>query len=173
MALTREQKEQTIADMQGAVSEAVSTVFVSFDGLSLEDMGELRNQLFEAGMSMRVVPKRLLRLAMQNAKLDFDPTAHEGQVAVVWGADPVAPAKVIHTFAKSNENIQLLSGVLEGSTIEFAQVEALAKLPSRQELLGQLVGVLSGPMRGFAGVLSGVPRATVYVLKAIAEKKEA
>ena len=166
MALTREQKEQTIEQMHQAVTDATSTVFVSFDGLALEDMNKLRDQLFEAG-----VPKRLLRLAMQNAKLDFDPTAHEGQVAVVWGNDTIAPAKVIHTFTKDNENIQLLSGVLEGNTIALEQVKALAKLPSRQELLGQLVGVLSGPMRGFAGVLSGVPRQMVYVLKAIEENK--
>ena len=171
MALTRQQKEQTVTDMHQIVGDAVSTVFVSFNGLTLKDINELRNQMYEAGVSMRVVPKRLLRLAMQNAKIDFDPAAHEGQVAVVWGNDAVAPAKVIHTFAQDNENIELLSGVLEGNIVNLAQVQTLAKLPSHEELLGQLVGVLSGPMRDMASVLSGVQRNTVYVLKAIADQK--
>lgn len=173
MALTRQQKEQTVSEVSQNVSEAKAAVFVAFNGISLADIMTLRDKLHEAGCKMQVVPKRLLKLAMQNAKVEFDPTEAKGQVALAWGTDAVAPAKVLHEFVKTQEEkMRLLSGVLEGNTLSFEQVSALAKLPSREQLLAQLVGVLSGPMRGFAGVLSGVPRASVYVLQAIKEQKD-
>lgn len=172
MALTREQKEQAISSMDQEIAAATSVVFVSFDALTIVDVNELRDKLFESGSRMRVMPKRLLRLVMQQRGLEFDPTTHTGQMAVIWGSDAVAPAKVLYEFAKSHENLQLLAGSLEGETISLEQVKSLAQLPSKQELLGQLVGVLAGPMRGFASVLSGVPRNMVYVLSAIQEQKD-
>ncbi|MBI1834051.1 MAG: 50S ribosomal protein L10 [Candidatus Andersenbacteria bacterium] len=173
MSLTRTQKEEIIQKVSKDVSEATSVVFVGFDGVTLKDMTDLRDKLHEAGCKMKVVPKRLLKLALTDAKVDFDPKQHEDQVAVVWGSDVVAPAKFIYEFAKQHEDqMRILSGVLEGNVITMEQATALAKLPSRQQLLGQLVGVLAGPMRGFAMVLSGVPRSMVYVLQAIKESKE-
>jgi len=171
MPLTRQQKENTVAKTQEDITGAVSSVFVSFDGLSLADINELRNNLYDAGCRLRVIPKRLLKLVLQNAKLEFDPVSHEGQMAVVWGPDAVAPAKILQTFAKTHDTIQLRAGVLEGEVIALEQVLALAKLPSREELLGQLVGTIAGPMRGFVTVLSGVQRNMVYVLSAIKDKK--
>lgn len=171
MSLTRQQKEEIVQHMQTAVSEATSVVFMSFDGLTLEDMNTLRDKLFEAGCSLRVIPKRLLRLAMQQSSLAFDPTEHDGQIAVAWGSDAVSPSKVVFEFAKENEAIQIRAGVLEGDIVGLEQVNALAKLPTREQLLGQVVSVMAGPMRGFVGVLSGVPRATVYVLSAIKDSK--
>jgi large subunit ribosomal protein L10 len=172
MPLTREQKEQVVEQVEQDITGAMSAVFVSYNALNITDMGELRDKLFESDCSMRVVPKRLLRLAAKQAKVEFDPTAHEGQIAVIWGADPVAPAKVLYDFAKKRDNVQLLAGVLEGGTLTFEQVTSLAKLPSREELLGKLVGTLAGVPRGLVGVLAGVPRAAVYALQAIAEQKE-
>lgn len=171
MSLTRQQKEQTVAETQKGIEEAVSVAFVTFSGMNLEEGNELRDKLFAEGAHMRVMPKRLLKIVMTQAGLAFDPATHEGQMAVVWGNDAVAPAKTIHDFVKTREHIRLVAGVLEKNVLSTEEVLALAKLPSKQQLLGQLVGVLSGPMRGFASVLSGVQRQTVYVLTAIAEKK--
>lgn len=173
MSLTREQKGEIITHVSKNVTDAVAVVFVAFDGVTLSDMTGLRDKLFEQGCRMQVVPKRLLKLAMKDASVAFDPKEHDGQIAVVWGTDAVAPAKVIHEFAKDHaEQMRIVSGVLEGTSITMEQAVELAKLPSRQQLLGQLVGVLAGPMRGFAGALSGVPRSMVYVLQAIKETKE-
>jgi large subunit ribosomal protein L10 len=85
----------------------------------------------------------------------------------------VTPAQILHTFAKKNEHIKLSAGVLEGNVLQSQEVVALAKLPSKQQLLGMLVGVLAGPIRGFASVLNGVQCNTVYVLTAIKDKKSA
>jgi large subunit ribosomal protein L10 len=173
MALTRQQKEQTVQEVQQDIAGATSVVFMAFDGLTISDVTELRDLLAAEGVSMRVMPKRLLRLVVKNANIDFDPQAHEGQVALVWGSDTVAPARILHTFAKTHDNITLLAGALEGNTLSFEQVTALAQLPTREQLLGQLVGVMAGPARGFVTVLTGVQRQTVYVLAAIAKNKQA
>lgn len=172
MPLTKQQKDTRVQEVGSDVASATSVVFLAYTALTIEQSNELRNKLFEAGCSMKVVPKRLLKIALKGANLSFDPMAHEGQMAIIYGPDAVSPSKVLFDFAKGKENLRLIAGVLEGNEIAAAQVASLAKLPSKQELLGQLVGVLSGPMRGFAQVLSGVPRATVYVLQAIADTKK-
>lgn len=172
MALTRQQKETTIADVEKNVAEATSVVFVSYDGLKLADVNELRDKLFESGCRMQVIPKRLLAIAMKNQKRSFTPSEHEGQMAVIWGDDAVAPSKVLYEFAKEREEISLLAGVLEDEDISLEQVTSLAQLPSREQLIGQLLSVLAGPSRGFVTVLSGVPRNMVYVLQAIKDQKD-
>lgn len=174
MPLTRQQKEERIATTTRDLEAAESYVFMGYDGLNVTDMGELRGLLHEQGAHLRVLPKRLLRLVMQNVKQDFDPVAVEGQIAVAWGNDAVAPAKVLYDFAKKRaEILWLVAGVMGGTFLGKEQVMALAQLPGKQELRGQLVGVIAGPMRGLVVTLSGVQRNLVYALKAVADKKSA
>ncbi|MDA1169012.1 MAG: 50S ribosomal protein L10 [bacterium] len=171
MPLTRQQKETRVSEVGDTMSGATSAVFLAYDKLNVVDVNELRTKLYEAGCEMRVVPKRLLSIALSGAKLTFNPMEHEGQMAVITGKDGVSPAKVLFAFAKGKANLRLVAGLLEGKEISSSDISALAALPGRQELLGQLAGVLAGPMRGMAQVLSGVPRATVLVLQAIADQK--
>ncbi len=172
MPLTRQQKEERVATTTQALEGATSYVFVAYNGLNVTDMGELRDKLHVEGTKLRVLPKRLLKIVMQNMKHDFDPTSVEGQVAVAWGSDPVAPAKVLHDFAKKHQEILwLVAGVMEGTLLTKEQVVALAQLPSRDQLRAQLLSVMVSPMRGLAMTLSGVQRNLVYALNAIAEKK--
>lgn len=171
MSLTRQQKEERVAQVASELKDATSVVFVSHDGLTVDDVEALRDQLFATGSQLQVIPKRLLKLALKSVNLDFDPTTHGGQVAIIWGKDAVAPAKTLHTFAKNHENTKMLAGVLEGAVLSLEQITALAQLPSREQLLGQLVSVLAGPARGFVQVLSGVPKSFLYALKAISDTK--
>lgn len=172
MALTRQQKEARVAQTTQDLSSAASYVFLSYDGLSVSDMEELRDKLHAGGAKVRVLPKRLLRIILQNVKLDFDPTTIAGQVAVAWGDDVTAPAKILHDFAKTRAEImQLVAGAMAGTFLDQQQVIALAKLPSKNQLRGQLLSVIVGPVRGLVMTLSGVQRNLVYALKAIADKK--
>jgi large subunit ribosomal protein L10 len=172
MPLTRIQKEQAVKEVSEALPAATSVVFVGFDGLTVTDVTELRDKLYASGGRMRVMPKRLLAIALKNAKIEFDPGTHDGQMAVVWGTDVVTPAKIMYDFAKQKKDtLRLLAGVLEGNTLSLEQVTSLAQLPSREQLLAQLVGVLAGPMRGLVSVMSGVPRSLVYVLQAVKDQK--
>lgn len=172
MSLTRQQKEQRVAEVGAELTKAMSVVFMSYDGMTVDEAEELRDALFAEKSTMRVVPKRLLRLALQQAKIDFDPTQVEGQVAIISGQDAVAPAKVLYTFAKAHQAIKMLAGSLEGKVLSFEEVQSLAQLPSRQELLAKFVYVLAGPVRGLQTVLTGAQRDLVYALKAIAEEKQ-
>lgn len=172
MALTRQQKETRIAQASKDLSQATAVVFMAYDALPASDTEELRGKLHAEGVAMRVLPKRLLKKVLEQAKIEFDPLTHEGQLAILWGSDATAPARILHQFAKKHEQVRLVGGLLEGALLELARVESLAVLPSRQELLGQLVGTIAGPLRGLQAVLTGVPRKSVYVLAAIAKKKQ-
>lgn len=172
MPLTRVQKEAVVQEISTAIPKATSVVFVAFDGLTVTDVTKLRDKMYENGARMRVMPKRLLKLALKQSKIEFDPINQDGQIAIAWGIDAVSPAKILFEFAKEKkETLRLLAGVLEGKELSLAEVTSLAMLPSRKELLGQLAGVLAGPMRGFASVLAGVPRSLVYVLQAVKDQK--
>lgn len=174
MPLTRQQKEERVATTSADLKEAVSCVFIGYDGLNVTDLEELRDLLHKENARLRVLPKRLLRLVMQKIALDFDPTAVAGQIAVVWGNDAIAPAKVLHQFAKTrSEILWIVAGAMEGTLLEQKQVIALAQLPGREQLLGQLANVIASPMRGLVMTLSGVQRNFVYALKAVADKKPA
>ncbi len=172
MPLTRQQKVERVSQSAQDFSAATSVVFMKYDALTVTDAEALREQLHQHQARMRILPKRLLKRVMEQAGWNFDPTATPGQLAVVWGSDAVAPAKVLHTFAQKHENIQLVAGFLAGNMLSLAEVTALALLPSREQLLGKLVGTIANPMRGLVGVLSGVQRGTVQVLSAIAEKRK-
>lgn len=172
MPLTRQQKETRVAEAHRELSSATSFVFFGFTGLTVADSEELRDKLSAANARVRVLPKKLLRLVTKQLSLDFDPVAIPGQIAVVWGSDAVTPARILAQFAKERANVQMLTGSLEGAALSLAQVQALAALPGRAELLGQLVGAMNNPVRGLVVVLSGVPRQAVQVLKAIADQRQ-
>ena len=174
MALTRQAKEDIIAQTQNKLSSAISFVLITFDQLTVVEVNSLRDQLHAVGGRMRIVPKRLLKIIFQQIKLDFDPLILPVQVAVAWADDAVAPAKILNDFAKKNKDkIQLMTGSLDGNLLTIEQVKALATLPSRDQLLGQLCSVLAGPVRGLVTVLSGAQRNLVQVLQALADKKAA
>lgn len=168
MPLTRQQKEQRVQAAQQDLTGAASIVFVAFSGVTVGEISELRHHLAESGGKLRVMPKRLLKIVLDNLKLDFDPLAPEGQLAVAWGSDNVAPAKTLSNFAKAHEGkLRLLAGTLAGTMLTFEEVSALAALPTREVVLSQLLNVFSGPSRGLASVLAAVPRSLVLALQAI------
>jgi large subunit ribosomal protein L10 len=154
MPLTRTQKETRVAEVTEQLKTATSVVFMAYDGLTVDESEELRDTLFTEKSSLRIIPKRLLRLALQLTGIDFDPVEIEGQIA------------------KTHPTVRLVRGVLEGTLLSLEEVTSLAQLPSRQELLGQLVSVLVGPLRGLQTVLTGAQRDLVYALNAIVKEKQ-
>ena len=98
----------------------------------------------------------------------------EGPSAFVFaGSDVAAAAKAVKNFAKKNPNLEIKGGLMEGAAVSAAQVEAIASLPSREELLAQIAGAISGVARGLAVALNGVPSGLAQVTKAVADQKEA
>lgn len=171
MPLTRQQKEKRVTQLANDLAGATATVFLTYDGLTVADANALRRQLHEQRGHLRVMGKRLLRLVCQQVKLGLDPTTWVGQVAVAWGADPLAPAKVIHAFTTTRPHVTIVAGTLDGQLLKSENVLALAQLPSRDQLLQRLVSTIAAPMRGWLAVLTGAQRALVYALGAIGAAK--
>ncbi len=170
--LTREQKEKLANDFLEKIKESKTTVVVDFKGMTVAEISELRNLLREQGIKMQVLKKSIAQVALDEQKIDLDVRKMEGQLAFVYGGeDEVSAPKIISKFGKENEKLKMLAGILENKAMDQQEVSALAKLPSKEELLAKVVGSLKAPVSGFVNVLGGNLRGLVGVLTAIKEQK--
>ncbi|NLY90733.1 MAG: 50S ribosomal protein L10 [Firmicutes bacterium] len=170
--MARPEKEAIVNEVYEKLSRSQGVVLVDFRGLTVQEATELRKKLREAGVELRVVKNTLTRFAAEKANLSDLVPYLEGPTAIAFGYnDPVSPAKILSDFAKDHKNLELKGGVLEGKVIDQAMVKALAEVPTREVLLGQLAGLLQAPVRNLVNVLSAPLRNTVYVLDAIRQKK--
>lgn len=171
--LTKNQKIELVKNLTEKIKSAKSAIFVDYKGLKVKDLTELKKSLRKSGTDYVVVRKTLIDLAFKNAGIkDLDVKSMEGQIALSLSKeDEVSGAKIIDGFSKTNENVKMLGGILGTQIMDAAQVKALAKIPSKEELLAKLVGTLNAPVSGFVNVLAGNLRGLVQVLKAVSEKK--
>jgi len=170
--LTRKQKEEIVKNLTEEIKAAKAVVFSDFKGLEVKDMTSLKKELKKEGASFKVAKKNLINIALKNTGADLDVKKMEGQIAVSASSeDETAVAKIISKFSKKNENLKILGGLLGVKEMSAEEIKALAKLPSKEELLAKLVGSLSSPLSGFMNVLQGNQRSLVQALKAIADKK--
>lgn len=169
---TKAQKKELVKDLAQKIKESKSVVFADFKGVKVKDLTELKKELRKEGISFKVLKKTLINIALKEAGVEASTKEMEGQVAISTSPkDEVAPAKIISKFSKANENIKILGGVLESKSMTIEEVKSLAMLPSKEELLGKLVGTIQAPISGFANVLAGNIRGLVQVLKGIGESK--
>ena len=171
--LTKNQKIELVKELSEKIKGAKSTVFLDFKGLKVKEATVLKKNLRVAGAEYVVVRKTLLDIALANAGIkNADIKGMEGQIAISMSlVDEVSAARVIDKFAKTNPNVKMLGGTLGSQVMSAAEVKALAKIPSKEQLLGQLVGTLNAPISGFVNVLAGNLRGLVQVLNAISESK--
>ncbi|MEI8103422.1 MAG: 50S ribosomal protein L10 [Candidatus Moraniibacteriota bacterium] len=169
---TRKQKEQIIAEVVEKIQQAKALVFADFKGLSVKDLTILKKELRATQSEWLVLKKTLLNIALEKAGIQVNARSLEGQVSISFSSDEVSAAKVIAPFAKKNDKVlRIIGGALGTTALDVAQVQALAKLPSQDELRGQLVGTLQAPITGFVRALSGNLSGLVRVLQAVAEQK--
>jgi large subunit ribosomal protein L10 len=172
MVLSKKQKKSLVSELGAELAGAKSVVFSAYQGLGASQMQDLRSQLRDQDVRHKVVKITLLKRALENAGVRTSELDLSVPVSVSFSAeDEVAPAKILNEFAKKNESLQLLGGVLDKQLIGPEQVMSLAVLPSKLELRGQVVGAIAGPLRGLVGALSGNFRNLVYVLKAVEQTK--
>ncbi len=172
MPKTRKEKEQIVAELADKLNKMKSVVFTSVSGYTMEDADSLRAKGVESGVEHLVTKKTLLVKALENGGYTVTKDMLEGSVLMSIGyEDEVSPAKIIKEFAKEREGIKILSGLLEGNLVGADKVMQLAELPSKQELLAQVVGTINAPVSGFVNVLAGNLRNMVYVLSAIKDAK--
>lgn len=173
MAKTRQQKEQVVTEVTDMFKQMKSAVFTQINGYTMEDANNLRAISKKENMKVFVAKKTLLKLAAAEAKIEgLAPRDLEGSIlTMISFADEVAPAKTMAKFLKDREKMSIAAGVLEGKFIDASMVTRLAKLPTKQQLLGQLVGTLQAPVSGFVNVLAGNLRGLVTVLNAVKNSK--
>jgi large subunit ribosomal protein L10 len=173
MAITRQKKEIILANLEKEFKNSTSIAFTSYTGSTVAEVQKLRRLLRAAGVKMIVAKKTLIKLAAKNTGFKEIPDESlPGPVAVAFAnADELAGLQVLYKFGKENEKVSLLGAYFDGEVLGKSQALALAQLPSKEVLLGQLVGLLASPMRGVAGAGYQVIAGFARVVDAIAQKK--
>lgn len=159
MAITRDKKQALVAEISDLFADAKGTAFAKYDGVSVAELQELRAKARETGVVIRVVKNRLVRVSMSENKTykEADTSALVGQLLYAFSdTDEVAPAKVLDEFAKTHPALELIGGFSgEGLTIAQADIKALAGLPSKDQLIAEVVAQLLSPVHDVTNALSG------------------
>jgi len=173
MALTLQQKKETVHSLEENISHQKGLIFVDFCKLKNEELSQLRRNLRENDCLLQVAKKTLLKMALKDKKSVAEMIdSFSGSVALIFGfQDQIEPAKIAYQFAQKHENLELLGGFWDDSTQGQEEVVTLAKLPSYQELLGKFVNVISAPPRGLVNVLNGNIKGLVVALDQIKQLK--
>lgn len=164
MAITKDKKKTLVADLTDLLSSSKMTVFAKYQGLTVAELQELRKAARENGVKIKVIKNRLVRVAMGEIAVykDTDTTGLSGQLLyAISDSDEVAPAKVLANFAKEHEALQIAGAFNDaGSNLSEDEIKALASLPSKNELIAQVVAQLLSPVTdsisGLSGGLSGI-----------------
>jgi large subunit ribosomal protein L10 len=155
-------KAAIVDEVTEKFSAAASAVIVDYRGLTVEQVTELRKQLRDANVEMKVIKNSILVRAAEKAGLNGLEEVFSGPTAVAFSnEDVVAPAKIIDEFAKTAEKLEIKGGIIEGKVASIEEITALAKLPNRDGLLSMLLSVLQAPVRNVA-----------YAINAVAEKED-
>lgn len=172
MPKSKEQKQGTVESLVAGLKQAKGVVFANFQGLTVAQSEDLRREARKEGITVLAAKKTLVKRALEEAGLEgIDTKSFLGGVATFIGNDEVSPARIVQTFAKKNEIVTIFGGILEGKFVDSAMVKNLASLPSKQELLGKLVGSMNAPISGFVQVNAAIVRSLFNVLNAYKDSK--
>jgi len=155
------------------LARAQSLVVVRYEGLTVAEISDLRGRLRQCGGELKVVKNRLAKRALEAEQCDALDEFLKGPVALAFGyTEPTGPAKVCCEFARKNQKLAIKGGLLRKSRIDAAKVAALAKLPSRPELLGRMAAALMAPARRMAVAMNQAVAKVAYGMKARARQLE-
>ena len=171
--MDRNQKTELVATLHERFAEAGLVVVAHNQGLTVAEITDLRTKVRKAGASFKVTKNRLTRLALAGTKFETISDLFTGPTTIAYSADPVAAAKVVVDFAKSNEKLVILGAGLGSNVLNVEGVKALAALPSLNELRGRILGMLQTPATRIAGVLQAPGGQVARVIAAHARKDEA
>lgn len=159
MAITRDKKQTLVAEVTNILADAKATAFAKYHGLSVAELQSLRAAAREAGVTIKVVKNRLVRVALESNDTykDADTSLLEGQLIYAFSADDeVAPAQVLNTFAKDHPALELVGGFSgEGLALNTEEIKALAGLPGKEQLIAEVAAQLLSPVHDITNGLSG------------------
>ncbi|MCX8017451.1 MAG: 50S ribosomal protein L10 [Rhodocyclaceae bacterium] len=173
MGLNLDDKKAIVAEMAAEVAHAQSIIVAEYRGLEVGDITALRANAREKGVYLRVLKNTLVRRAV--AGTPFEGLADKMVGPLIYGIakDPVAAAKLMHDFGKSNPKLVVKAGAMPNYVMDAEGVKALASMPSREELLAKLLGTMQAPIAQFVRTLNEIPTKFVRGLAAVRDAKEA
>ena len=172
MGLNLDDKKAVVAEVSAELAKAQVVIVAEYRGLEVGQITALRAKARESGVYLRVLKNTLVRRAVDGTP--FSGLADQMVGPLIYGisADPVAPAKVLHEFAKANDKLVIKAGAMSNYVMDAAGVNALASLPSREELLAKLLGTMQAPVAKFVQTLNEVPGKFVRTVAALRDSKE-
>jgi large subunit ribosomal protein L10 len=172
LSLNLEGKKEVVAEVSERLKKAQTVVLAEYRGLPVEDITVLRSQARASGVYLRVLKNTLARRAVQGTPFEKLADKMVGPLAYGISDDPVAAAKVLHAYAKTNEKLVIKGGAMPNYLMTAKEIGNLATMPSREELLAQLMGTMQAPIVKFVQTLNEVPSKLVRTLAAVRDQKE-
>jgi len=160
-----------VKDLEKRLADSTVSILANYRGITVAEATKLRRLMREGGCELKIAKNTLAIIAANRVGIKDAEQYLEGPVAIAFGKDPVAPAKILADFIRENKKMEIKAGILEGKVIDAVGVRNLAELPSREVLLAQILGGMQSPMYGFASVLQGTLRNFVYALEAIRKQR--
>ena len=170
---TRERKQEDLNALTEQLNNSKSAMIVGFNKLTVNKDQEFRNQLRNAGAKFQVVKNTLARIAVKGTPYEDASEHFKGVTAIAWTEnDPVVLSKAVSKFVKDNADIYTFkAGIVEGKVVDLKQVETIANLPSKEELISKLMFVINAQAQRLATVINAVPRNLAVVIKQIGDQK--
>ena len=166
-------KAEVVEDLNGVFSKAGSVVVAHYSGMTVAQMSDLRSRMNAAGASFRVAKNRLAVRALKGTPVEGIAHLFKGPTGIATSNDPIAASKVVVAYAKDNEKLVILGGVVGTTALDANGVKALAALPSLDELRGKIVGLLQAPATKLAGIAAAPAGALARVISAYSRKEAA
>ena len=171
MSANFEAKKQLVEEIKEKFSKAKTIAFVDYRGLNVDEDTKMRRKFRENGCEYKVYKNRLMLKALSDLGIECSANYFEGTTAVAIGyEDEVAPAKIVCDTISNTKKMAIKFGILNGVCVSAQDIEALAKLPSKEELIAKLLGTLNNPITSLCRVLQAPTRGLVVALNAIATK---
>ena len=170
--MDRAQKEKVVEELGQIFESSGVVVAAHYEGLTVAEMQDLRGRMREAGGSVRVAKNRLAKIALDGKPVASIAEYLEGMTVLAYSEDPVAAAKVMDKYAKDNDKLVILGGAMGETALDLAGVKAVAAMPSREELIAQIVSQIGAPASNIAGAV-GAPASNIASILSTIEEKAA
>ncbi|WP_072748064.1 50S ribosomal protein L10 [Oceanicella actignis] len=169
--MDRAQKKAIVAELDKVFADSGAVVVCRYAGLSVAEMTAFRNQMRAAGAKVKVAKNKLAKIALEGKPCEGMSKYLTGQTVLAYAEDPVTPAKIVEAFNKTNDKLVIVGGAMGETILDEAGVRALAKMPSREEVLASIVGALVGPASNLINAITAPATNIAGILKARAEEE--
>jgi len=169
----RAQKEAVVGELGQIFADSGVIVVAHYAGLTVAEMQDFRGRMREAGGSVRVAKNRLAKIALEGSRCESIADLLTGMTVLAYSEDPVAAARVAEAYAKDNQKLVILGGAMGENALDVAGVKAVAAMPSRDELIAQIVSSIGAPAANIAGAIGAPAQNIASILSTIEERAEA